>query len=187
MIFLNKKSPYFKIIINKVVRKIYSLTEGLKWKSYYLSVANSFAYFGNNIVIDYGVWFGSPKNISIGDNVFIGKSATINASKGGHIYLGDGCSIGANTTIITWNLDNLNNRGLIRSENSPIFKNVTIGKGVGLGYNVTINPGVTLGDGCEVAASSVVTRDINPYEIVSGNPAVVIGIRQVRNYGFEKE
>lgn len=186
MVFLNKRNPYFKIIINKVVRRIYGLAERLKWNSFYLSNVNSFAYFGNNIVIDYGVWFGSPKNIWIGDNVFIGKSVTINASKGGRIYLKDGCSIGANTTIITWNLDNLNNRGLIRSENSPIFKDVTIGKGVGLGYNVTINPGVTLGDGCEVAAGSVVTRDVNPYEIVSGNPAAVIGIRQVRACDVEK-
>jgi acetyltransferase-like isoleucine patch superfamily enzyme len=187
MVFLNKKNSDLKFLINKVVWRIYSRFERLKWVSYYLTIQNSFNSLGDNVVIDYGVWFGGPKNISIGDNVFIGRGAIINASKGGHIYLGDGCAIGANTTIVTWNLDNLNNRGLIRSENKKIFKNVTIGMGVGVGYNVTINPGVILGDGCEVAASSVVTRDINPYEIVSGNPAVVIGIRRVAGNDVEKQ
>ena len=106
MVFL-KKNSYLKLFINKVLWRIFSLAERLKWTSYYTTIGNNFDSFGDNIVIDHGVWFGNPKNISIGNNVFIGKSAIINASKGGHIYLGDGCSIGSNTTIITWNLDNL--------------------------------------------------------------------------------
>ena len=179
MVFLKDKSSFLKLFFSKFLWRIFSFLEKRKWTSYYLTIQNRFNSFGNNIVIDHGVWFGGPQNISIGDNVFIGKNAIINASRGGHIYLGDGCAIGANTTIITWNLDNLNNRGLIRSENKNTLKNVTIGRGVGVGYNATINPGVSLGEGCEVAANSVITRDVNPYEIVSGNPAVVIGIRQI--------
>ncbi len=32
-------------------------------------------------------------------------------------------------------------------------------------------PGVTIGDGAIIAACSVVTRDVEPYTVVGGNPA----------------
>lgn len=37
--------------------------------------------------------------------------------------------------------------------------------------NSTIMPGVTLGEGCVVAAGSVVVKDVPPYTVVGGNPA----------------
>ncbi len=43
-----------------------------------------------------------------------------------------------------------------------------------LGYDATIMPGVTIGDGAIVGAKSVVTRDVEPYTIVGGNPARII-------------
>ena len=54
----------------------------------------------------------------------------INAGSGGSITINDNAAIGANSTIITWNLDNLNNRTLVRSQNKNSFKDVVIGKGV---------------------------------------------------------
>jgi acetyltransferase-like isoleucine patch superfamily enzyme len=49
-----------------------------------------------------------------------------------------------------------------------------IGNDVWISTNVTINAGVTIGDGAVVAANSVVTKDVEPYSIVGGNPARVI-------------
>ena len=40
-----------------------------------------------------------------------------------------------------------------------------------IGSNATILCGVTVGEGAIVGAGSVVTRDVEPYTIVSGNPA----------------
>ena len=40
-----------------------------------------------------------------------------------------------------------------------------------IGANATIVCGVTLGEGCMVAAGSVVTHDVEPYTLVMGNPA----------------
>lgn len=34
-----------------------------------------------------------------------------------------------------------------------------------------ILPGVHLGEGCVIAAGSIVTKDVEPYTIVGGNPA----------------
>ena len=44
---------------------------------------------------------------------------------------------------------------------------------VWIGANVTLAMGVRIGTGAIVASGSVVTRDVPPYAIVAGNPAVV--------------
>ncbi len=54
---------------------------------------------------------------------------------------------------------------------------VKIGNDVWLGLNSVIMSGVTIGNGCVVAAFSVVTKDVPPYTIVGGNPARVIKTR----------
>ena len=46
-----------------------------------------------------------------------------------------------------------------------------VGNDVWLGRECVIMPGVTIGDGAIVAAYSVVTRDVEPYAVVGGNPA----------------
>ena len=52
-----------------------------------------------------------------------------------------------------------------------------IGNDVWIGVNTFIKDGVTIGDGAIVGAHSVVTRDVEPYKIVGGNPARVIRSR----------
>lgn len=56
----------------------------------------------------------------------------------------------------------------------PSKGNTTIGNDVWIGHNVTFMPGVTIGDGAIIATNSTVTKDVNPYSIVAGNPAVEI-------------
>ena len=52
--------------------------------------------------------------------------------------------------------------------------NVVIEKNVWLGDNVVVLPGVTIGEGCIVGASAVVTKSLPPYSVCVGNPAKVI-------------
>jgi virginiamycin A acetyltransferase len=51
---------------------------------------------------------------------------------------------------------------------------VIIGNDVWIGLNTTILSGVTIGDGAIVAAGSIVTKNVEPYAIVGGNPAKLI-------------
>jgi acetyltransferase-like isoleucine patch superfamily enzyme len=48
---------------------------------------------------------------------------------------------------------------------------VRIGHDVWIAHGVTILSGVTIGDGAVLGATATVTRDVQPYEIVAGNPA----------------
>ncbi|CAI8939065.1 MULTISPECIES: Vat family streptogramin A O-acetyltransferase [Bacillus] len=56
----------------------------------------------------------------------------------------------------------------------PFKGDTVIGNDVWIGMDATIMPGVKIGDGAIIAAKSVVTKDILPYTIVGGNPAVEI-------------
>jgi len=49
---------------------------------------------------------------------------------------------------------------------------VAIGNDVWIGAGVTILSGVTIGDGAIIGAGSVVVKDVAPYTLVAGNPAM---------------
>ncbi len=49
----------------------------------------------------------------------------------------------------------------------------TIGNDVYIGHGALISQGVTIGDGAVVGAHTVVTKDVPPYAVVVGNPAVI--------------
>jgi acetyltransferase-like isoleucine patch superfamily enzyme/coenzyme F420-reducing hydrogenase beta subunit len=86
-------------------------------------------------------------NISIGENVQIGRHVTIRDNNGGHY---------------------INLRGY--KDNNP----VKIGDKVWLCESCTIMPGARIGDGAIIGAHSVVYGDIPAHSLVSGNPAQVV-------------
>ncbi|MFC7327093.1 CatB-related O-acetyltransferase [Marinactinospora rubrisoli] len=49
-----------------------------------------------------------------------------------------------------------------------------VGNDVWFGRDVTVMPGVRIGDGAIIATGAVVTRDVEPYTVVGGNPAAVV-------------
>lgn len=79
--------------------------------------------------------------------------------------------------------------------NDPKFSTkgapVHIGDDVFIFSNALVMPGVTIGEGAIVLAGSVVTKDVEPWSIVGGNPAKKIRERnrdidykQVYRYWF---
>ena len=53
----------------------------------------------------------------------------------------------------------------------PFKGDIVIGNDVWIGRESIIMPGVKIGDGAIIAACSVVTKDVEPYSVVGGNPA----------------
>ena len=69
--------------------------------------------------------------------------------------------------------------GTINEDVFPYDKETTTGKGsvvikndVWIGMHVTILSGVTIGNGAVIATESIVTKDVDDYSFVAGNPAV---------------
>lgn len=64
----------------------------------------------------------------------------------------------------------------LKNKNWDVVKTkpIKICKNVWIGMNATILKGVTIGEGAIVAACAVVTKDVPPFTVVAGNPAVVV-------------
>lgn len=56
----------------------------------------------------------------------------------------------------------------------PYKGDTVIENDVWIGHNVTIMPGVKIGNGAIISTNSTVTKDVDPYSIVGGNPALEI-------------
>jgi len=66
-------------------------------------------------------------------------------------------------------------KGLGRGFDKRMSRGDTIiGNDVWIGQNVTILPGIHIGDGAIIGANSVVSKNVEPYTIVAGNPIKVI-------------
>ncbi|GAB2558917.1 Vat family streptogramin A O-acetyltransferase [Gracilibacillus alcaliphilus] len=53
----------------------------------------------------------------------------------------------------------------------PLKGDTMIGNDVWIGMDAVIMPGVTIGDGAIIGTKSVITKDVEPYTIMGGNPA----------------
>ena len=62
----------------------------------------------------------------------------------------------------------------MKGKTYPTKGDTIIGNDVWIGYDATIMPGVHIGDGAIIATKAVVTKDVAPYTIVGGNPAIPI-------------
>lgn len=125
---------------------------------------------GAGTSVQMGCRFLNGRKVHLGDRNVINFGCVFD---GRHYPIHTGCdvSIGPEATILTLGHD----------PQSPDFSDrggpVTIGDRVWIAYRAIILPGITIGEGAVVGAGSVVTKDVEPYTIVAGNPAKVINQR----------
>lgn len=119
-------------------------------------------------------WALRCMGFSLGKDVYIGPElglSTMNSESTCHLFIGDRVSIGPRVMLIL--ASDPNNSRLIRIY-TPIRGTIRIEEDAWLGANVTILPNVTIGKCSVVAAGSVVTKDVAPFTVVAGVPAVKI-------------
>lgn len=119
--------------------------------------------------IDQIIWLNGDR-IDVGAKVGFNFGCYVNGFGG--LTIGDRTIIGPYTMIHTANHEMEIDRPI--PEQGWNLGPVALGADCWIGMGVCILPGVTLGDGCVVGAGSVVTRDVEPYAIVVGNPAKAI-------------
>lgn len=134
---------------------------------------------GRNTEINFGVKFVTMHNLKgeiiIGENADIGYNSYLDYSGG--LIVEDDVWISHNVTIMT-HTHKIKTRKLKRLQ--PLEKRpLKIGRDAWIGVNSIILPSVALiGEGAIIGAGSVVTKDVEPFTIVAGNPAKVIGQRR---------
>lgn len=168
------KRPYTTIFV-RILNKIFFLLNKSQQFATYSILSNSLRHLGKNVRLDYNVLLIQPENITLKDNIFIGRDTIFHAydsiSIGNHTVIAAGCKlISANHRYEDLNIP-INFQG---HDCKPIL----IDDDVWLGYGVIILPGVHLGKGCVVAAGSVVTKSFAPFSVLAGVPAKLIKLRQ---------
>ncbi len=130
------------------------------------------------------------ENCSFGEHTY-GKPSIFQFGEGAHLRVGRFCSIANDVKIFlggnhrkdwvtTYPFPALADQWPEASEieGHPATRgDVVIGSDVWIGYGATILSGVVIGDGSIIGAQSVVRRDVAPYAVVAGNPAVPVGKR----------
>lgn len=127
---------------------------------------------GKNINIEHGAFFGSGRDIEIGDNSGIG----LNCRVSGPLKIGSEVMMGPDVMIFTQNHRNDRLDIPMRLQTDP-KKAVVIEDDVWIAARVIILPGVTIHRGAIVGAGAIVTKDVPEYAIVGGNPARIIRYR----------
>ena len=117
---------------------------------------------GDNVFIGGGV-LGCVDNITIEDNVLISYQCIIQDSDNHSLKY----SLRKEDTV-NWLKFGHKNWDVVKSE--PVY----IEKGAWLGARVLILKGVRIGEGAIIGAGSVVTKNIEPWTVVGGNPAKLI-------------
>jgi len=126
--------------------------------------------FGQGSSVQTRCRFLNGRKVHLGERNVINFGCLLDGRKF-QIHTGHDVSIGPDATILTLGHD----------PRSPGFADsggdVTIGDYVWIGYGSIILPGIRIGDGAVVGAGAVVTKNVEPYSVVAGNPARKIGER----------
>lgn len=136
----------------------------------------------------YGFNVGVAQDTIVTSDVIIGDYSYINSNSFiENCVIGKFCSISSGVHIapfehtLTYKTTHpiLYNKmyGFTKSIDKTKRRKVTIGNDVLISINAIILEGISIGDGAVIAAGSVVTKDVNPYEIVGGVPAKLIKYR----------
>ena len=146
---------------------------------------------GENCMLNAAVTFESAEGaVEIGDRVYIGNDTSIISRN--RVTIGNDVTMAWGITIYDHNshsFDWLQRARTVqhfhRTYGTPdCFEKVDwtgvrsapiiISDRVWIGFGAVILKGVTIGEGAVVGACSVVSRDVEPYTVVAGNPAVLV-------------
>ena len=135
----------------------------------------SFCSCGKHVIVDKNIEVEGTENLMVGSYVYIGKNAVIYASRA-KIHIGNYVMLGPNVSLISGDhrIDVEGNYLYEVSDNQKLSSNdqdIVIEDDVWIGANSIVLKGVTIGRGSVVAAGSVVTKNVERYTIVAGNPA----------------
>lgn len=143
-----------------------------RWVRFFIC-KGMFAKCGWGVRVEHGAEIGTGRHTEIGAYSGIGIRCRVR----GPIRIGKDVMMGPDVVILGGNhqFDRIDIP--MRLQGHAHAEPVEIGDDVWIGTRAIILPERKIGRGAIVAAGAVVTKDVEPYAIVGGNPARVIGRR----------
>jgi len=120
----------------------------------------------NSLRVKFHRWRG----VKIGRNVYIGTQCSIDNAYPDYIYIEDDASIAAECTIIAHSNPYSHFCDFTPSKVDPVI----IRRGAWIGIRSLILPGTTIGEFSIISGGSVISVDVPPCSVASGNPAKII-------------
>ena len=140
-----------------------------------IEIGNNFTLGKYAIIECTGVLRDVGNSLKIGNNVGINHYCFIGVR--GSIIIGDNVIFGSRVNIFSEN-HNFDRFDTPIKDQGVTKEDTIIGNDVWIGASVSIMPGVKVGNGCVIAAGSVVTKDIPDFSVVAGVPAKIIKNRK---------
>lgn len=116
------------------------------------------------------IW--APWNLEMGDHSCLSEWVDC--------YCVDKIRIGAHTTVSQYSFLCTASHDYESPGMPLVSAPITLGDRVWITADVFVGPGVTIGDGAVVTARSSVFRDIPPWMVAKGNPAIPVRARNLR-------
>ena len=114
-----------------------------------------------------------PWNLTLGDYVWIGESVWIDNLD--QVQIDSHACVSQGALLLTGNHD------FTKASFDLITKPIFIGAGAWVGAQALVCPGVTLGEHAVLTAKSNATKDLDPFGVYAGNPAVKVKDRIITN------
>ena len=162
---------YFFLIIISIPSRIFNKVDFL--------VINKKSKFSKNVAIEGP---GRIYNSTIGKYSYIGKNSIIcDTQIGSFCSIGDSCYTGpgkhpiysVSSSPVFYSKNNVFRKAFYQRTIEE-YERTIIGNDVWIGTHVFIKSGVKIGHGCIIGAFAVVTKDVEPYTVMGGNPARII-------------
>ena len=147
------------------------LSVGFAWRRFLLRMFGARIGLGANIYPSCRIW--APWNLEMGEHSGLAQEV--------ECYSVDKIRIAAHVTISQYSFLCTASHDITNPNMRLITSPITIGEGAWVCAGVFVGPGVTIGAGAVAAARAVVVRDVEPWAVVGGNPAVFIKRRQLVN------
>jgi putative colanic acid biosynthesis acetyltransferase WcaF len=164
-----------------VMRALWIIVHGTLWKLAWKRIpwlrSTILRLFGarfasSTAVMASSCWIELPWHLDFGRHVCLGPRVTL-YNLGG-VRIGDNSVLSQDVYVCGGTHD-------YTDSTYPLLRmKITIGHSVWIGAGAFISPGVEIGDGAVVGARAVVTKDVEPWTVVAGNPAKFLRKRELR-------
>jgi maltose O-acetyltransferase len=175
---MKKLLMQIKYLLIKLLSKIFSLLEKAYQADIYRDYREKYDIHKTFVFNGKGILMYGEGEIRIGENSYIGRYSLIQSSYNYQVIIGKNCKIGPNFSV--WTQSSYVDHDYNYDEKIiPKLGNIIIKDAVWIGANVIVSPGVIVGENSIIGANSIVTKDVPPFSIVGGVPAIILRYKNI--------